>query len=111
MEELDERQDDRILLTQEEKASLTLLEPLFVRHRDFVLDILSRDIRSDPEGASLLSDDLASARLKQVQQEYPLFLLDGESRRSLGTEGGQAADDRDPFGLDAGRHLAPSSNF
>ena len=111
MEELDERHDDRILLTQEEKASLTLLEPLFARHRDFVLDILSRDIRSDPDGASLLSDDLASARLKQLLQEYPLFLLNGESRRSLSREGGQAADDRDPFGLDAGWHLSTSVQF
>src|SRR5206468_3144468 len=101
MEECDHRQDDRILLTQEEKASLTLLEPLFARHGDFALNMLSRHIRGDPDGTSLLSEDLASAWLKQ----HSLILLNGENRGSVGREDGQAAGDPAPSGLDAACHV------
>jgi signal transduction histidine kinase len=71
MEERDGRQENGTLLTQEEEASLTLLGPLFARNRDLIFEILPRDLRSEPDGASLLRDDLASARLTRMQQEHP----------------------------------------
>ncbi|MBI3806118.1 MAG: hypothetical protein HY281_01160 [Nitrospirae bacterium] len=111
MEERDGRQDDRMLLTQEEEASLTLLEPLFARHRDLIFEILPRYIRSEPDGASLLSDDLASARLTRVQQEHSLALSNGAKEGSVGREGGEAADSRDPFGLGVGGHLRTIAHF
>ena len=77
MEDRDGRQDERILLTQEEEASLTLLEPLFARHRDLIFENLPRYIRSEPDGASLLSGELASARLTRVQQEHSCSLPKG----------------------------------
>lgn len=104
-------QDDRMLLTQEEEASLTLLEPLFVRHRDLIFEILPRNIRSEPDGASLLSDELASARLTRVQQTHPLSLPNGEKEGSVDSEGGETADSRDPFGLGLGRQLQTIAHF
>lgn len=111
MEERDGRQEDRTLLTREEEASLPLLEPLFARHLDLILETLSLHLGSDPNLASLLSDDLAVARLKQSQQEYLLSLLNGENEGSVGRDGAQAAEYRDPFGLGAGWHLRTFVHF
>ncbi len=111
MEERDGRQENGTLLTQEEEASLTLLEPLFARHRDLIFEILPSHIRSDQDGATLRSDDLASARLKRVQQEHPLSLPNGEKEGSVSREGRQAADYRNPFGLGAGWHLRTIVHF
>ena len=63
----------------EEEASLRLLEPLFARHLDRILETLALHLGSDPDLASLLSDDLAVARLKRSQQEYLLSLLNGKN--------------------------------
>ncbi len=111
MEERASRQDDRMLLTQEEEASLTLLEPLFARHRDRIFEILPRYIRSEPNRASLLSDDLASARLTRVQQEHALSFPNGEKEGSVGREGGEATDSHDPFGLGLGRQVQTIACF
>jgi signal transduction histidine kinase len=111
MEERDGRQENGTLLTQEEEASLPLLEPLFVRHLAPILETLSLHLGSDPDVASLLSDDLAVARLKRTQQEYLLSLLNGESEGSVASDGAQAAQYRDPFGLGAGWHLRTSAHF
>ena len=111
MEERDGRQVDRMLLTREEEASLRLLEPLFTRHLDLILESLSLHLGSDPDVASLLSDDLAVARLKRSQQEYLFSLLNGENQGSVGRDGVQAAAYRDPFGLDAGWHLRTFVHF
>ena len=111
MEERDGRQENGTLLTQEEEASLPLLEPLFVRHLAPILETLSLHLGSDPDVASLLSDDLAVARLKRTQQEYLLSLLNGESEGSVASDGAQAAQYRDPFGLGAGLHLRTSAHF
>jgi signal transduction histidine kinase len=111
MEELDGRQVDRMLLTREEEASLPLLEPLFTRHLDLILETLSLHLGSDPDLASLLSDDLAVARLKRSQQEYLLSLLNGGNEGSVGRDGVQAAEYRDPFGLGAGWQLRTFVHF
>lgn len=111
MEELDGRQVDRMLLTREEEASLPLLEPLFTRHLDLILETLSLHLGNDPDLAQLLSDDLAVARLKRSQQEYLLSLLNGEKQGSNGKDGAQAAEYRDPFGLGAGWHLRTFVHF
>lgn len=111
MEERDGWHDDRMLLTQEEEASLTLLEPLFARHRDLIFESLPRYIRSEPDRASLLWDDLASARLTGVQQEDPLSLPNGEQEGSVGKEGGETADSRDPCSLGTGRQLQTIAHF
>ena len=111
MEERDGLQVDRMLLTREEEASLILLEPLFARHRDLIFEILPRYIRSEPDGASLLSDELTSARLTRVQQEYPPSLPNEEKEGSVGREDGEAADSRDSFGLGLGRQLRTIAHF
>ena len=111
MEERDGRQVDRMLLTREEEASLRLLEPLFTRHLDLILESLSLHLGSDPDLAPLLSDDLAVARLKRSQQEYLLSLLNGENEGSVGRDGVQVAEYRDPFGLDAGWQLRTFVHF
>ena len=111
MEERDGRQEDRMLLTREEEASLPLLEPLFARHLDLILETLALHLGSDPDVASLLSDDLAVARLKRSQQEYLLSMLNGEDKGSVGRDGAQAAPYRDPFGLGAGWHLRTFVHF
>jgi len=111
MEERNGRQVDRMLLTREEEASLPLLEPLFARHLDLILETLSLHLGSDPDLASLLSDDLAVARLKRSQQEYLLSLLNGENEGSVGKDGVQAAEYRDPFGLGAGWQLRTFVHF
>ena len=100
-----------MLLTREEEASLPLLEPLFARHLDLILETLSLHLGNDPDLASLLSDDLAVARLKRSQQEYLLSLLNGENEGSAGGDGAQAAEYRDPFGLGAGWHLRTFVHF
>lgn len=102
MEERDGREEDRtMLLTREEQASLPLLEPLFTRHLDLILETLALDLGSDSDVASLLSDDLAVARLKRSQQEYLFSLLNGESEGSVGRDGAPARQYRDPFGFGA----------
>jgi signal transduction histidine kinase len=111
MEERDGRQDDRMLLTQEEEASLPLLEPLFARHLDLILERLALHFRSDPDVSSLLSDDLEVARMKRAQQEYLFSLLNREREGSVGRDGAQAAQYRDPFGLGAGWHLRTFVHF
>lgn len=85
-----------MLLMQEEEASLPLPEPLFARHLDLILETLALHLGSDPDVASLLSDDLAVARLKRSQQEYLLSVLNGENQGSNGRDGAQAAQYRDP---------------
>jgi signal transduction histidine kinase len=111
MEERDGRQEDRMLLTREEEASLPLLEPLFARHLDLILETVSLHLGNDPDVASLLSDDLAVARLKRSQQEYLRSLLNGENKGSVGRDGAQTAHYRDPFGLGAGWHLRTFVHF
>lgn len=111
MKERDGREEDRMLLTREEEASLPLLKPLFARHLDLILETLSLHLGNDPDLASLLSDDLAVARLKRSQQEYLLSLLNGENEGSAGGDGAQAAEYRDPFGLGAGWHLRTFVHF
>lgn len=110
-EERDGHQEDRMLLTREEEASLPLLEPLFTRHLDLILETLALHLGSDPDVASLLSDDLAVARLKQSQQAYLLSLLNGRGERSAGRAGAQVTQYRDPFGLGAGWHLRTFVHF
>ena len=111
MEERDGRQENGTLLTREEEASLPLLQPLFARHLDLILETLALHLGSDPGVASLLSDDLAVARLKRSQQEYLLSLLNGENQGSVDRDGAQAAQYRDPFGLGAGWHLRTFVHF
>jgi len=100
-----------MLLTREEEASLPLLEPLFAHHLDLILDTLALHLESDPDVASLLSDDLAVARLKRSQQEYLLSLVNGKDKGSVGRDGAEAALYRDPFGLSAGWHLRTIVHF
>lgn len=111
MEERDGRQENGTLLTREEEASLPLLESLFARHLDLILETLSLYLGSDSDVASLLSDDLAVARLKRSQQEYLLSLLNGKNEGSVGRDSAQAAQYRDPFGLGAGWHLRTFIHF
>lgn len=59
----------------------------------------------------MLSDDLTVARLKRSQQEYLLSLLNREGERSVGRDGAQATQYRDPFGLGAGWHLRTFVHF
>ena len=100
-----------MLLTREEEVSLRLLEPLFARHLDLILETLALHLGSDPDLASLLSDDLAVARLKRSQQEYLLSLLNWKNAEAVGRAGVQAAEYRDPFGLGAGWHLRTFVHF
>src|SRR2546422_8103261 len=111
MEERNGWQVDRMLLTREEEASLPLLEPLFARHLDLILETLALHLGSDPDLASLLSYDLAVARLKRSQQEYLLSLLNWKNAEAVGRAGVQAAEYRDPFGLGAGWHLRTFVHF
>lgn len=111
MEERDGRQEDSMLLTREEEASLPLLEPLFARHFDLILETLTLHLVSDPDAASLLSDDLAVARLKRLQQAHLLSLLNREREGPVGRDGAPAAEYRDPFGLGAGWHLRTFVHF
>ena len=111
MVERDGREEDRMLLTPEEEASLSLLEPLFARHLDRILETLTLHLGSDQDGASLLSDDLAVARLKRSQQEYLFSMLNGESEGPIGREGVPLTEYRDPFGLGTGWHLRTFAHF
>ena len=111
MEARDDRQEDRMLLTQEEEAALPLLEPLFARHLDIILETLAFHLGNDPDAASLLSDDLEVARLKRSQRAYLLSLLNGEQEGSVGRDGAQEPQYRDPFGLGAGWHLRTFVHF
>ena len=111
MEERDGREVDRMLLTREEEASLPLLEPLFARHLELILETLSLHLGSDSDLASLLSDDLAVVRLKRSQQEYLLSLLNGKNGDAVGGDGAQAAEYRDPFGLGTGWHVRTFVHF
>ncbi len=111
MEEYDGRHEDGTLLTQEEETSLRLLEPLFTRHRDRILETLAPHLGNDHDRASLLSDDLAVARLKRSQQEYLFSLPNGNNGEIAGRNAAQAADYRGPFGLGAGWHLRTFVHF
>jgi signal transduction histidine kinase len=105
MDARDGRQDARMLLTQEEEASLPLLKPLFVYHLDHILETLAHDLVSDHEVASVQSDDLAVARLKRAQQAYLFSLLNGNNGHAVGGTGASSGEYRDPFGLGVGWHL------
>lgn len=94
MEERDGRQENGILLTQEEEASLTLLEPLFACHQELFFDLLPR-----------------VSRLTRLQREHQLPLPKGEHEGSVDGESGQAGDTRDSFGFGAGRQLRTSAHF
>lgn len=72
---------------------------------------MSLHLGSDPDLAPLLSDDLAVARLKRSQQEYLLSLLNRENEGSVGRDGVQTAEYRDPFGLGAGWQLRTFVHF
>ena len=99
MEEGNTRQENGMLLTQEEQASLRLLEPLFVRHLDLILESLVLHLGSDSALAPLLSDEIEVARVKRSQQEYLFSLVNGKNEGSVGRDSVQAADYRDPFGF------------
>lgn len=111
MEERDGQQEDRMLLTREEEASLPLLEPLFARHLDIILETLSLHLGTDPDLASLLSDDLEGARLKRAQQAYLFSVLNRANEGSVGRNGAQVAEYRDSFVLGAGWHLRTFVHF
>jgi signal transduction histidine kinase len=111
MEEYDGRHENGTLLTQEEETSLRLLEPLFTRHRDRILETLAPHLGSDHDRASLLSDDLAVARLKRSQQEYLFSLPNGNNGEIASRNAAQAPDYRGPFGLGAGWHLRTFVHF
>jgi signal transduction histidine kinase len=111
MEERDGRQVHRMLLTREEEASLPLLEPFFARHLKLILETLAPHLGNDPDPASLLSDDLAVARLKRSQQEYLFSLPNGNNGEIVSRNAAQAPDYRGPFGLGAGGHLRTFVNF
>ena len=111
MEERDGRQVHRMLLTREEEASLPLLEPLFARHLRLILETLALHLGNDHDRASLLSDDLAVARLKRLQQEYLFSLPNGNNGEIASRNAAQAPDYRGPFGLGAGWHLSTFVHF
>ncbi len=111
MEERDGRQVDSMLLTREEEASLPLLEPLFARHLDLILETLAPHLGNDPDPASILSDDLAVARLKRSQQEYLFSLPNGNNGEIASRNAAQAPDYRGPFGLGSGWHLRTFVHF
>ena len=111
MEEREGRQEDGMLLTPEEKASLPLLEPYVARYFDPILETLSSHHGHDSNLTSSLSDGLAVAWLKRSQQAYLLSLLNGENEGSACREAVQAADDRDPFGLGSGLPVENIVNF
>lgn len=107
----DGRQEHGTLLTQEEEASLRLLEPLFARHHDRILETLALHLGSDPDDTSLLADDLAVARLKRSQQEYLLSLPNGNDSECASRNDAQASDFSDPFRLGVGWHLRTFVHF
>lgn len=107
----DNRQKDRLLLTQEEEASLPLLKPLFAGHHDLLLGTFARDGTADREGASSLSDDHEVARFKRIQHAYLFSLPGSEGERSPVSDGVAAPVSRDPFRLGAGWHLRIFSHF
>lgn len=111
MVEHDDRHENGTLLTQEEETSLRLLEPLFTRHRDRILETLAPHLGDDHDRASLLSDDLAVAHLKRSQQEYLFSLPNGNNREIASRNAAQAADYRGPFGLGVGWHLRTFVHF
>ncbi|MCX5723218.1 MAG: response regulator [Nitrospirae bacterium] len=97
--------DDWRRLTQEEEASLPLLEPLFARHLDQILDVLARHLVSDPDMAWLLSDDLQVVRMKRAQRDCVRALLNHVRAKALGRGGTPAADSRELLGFDAAWRL------
>jgi signal transduction histidine kinase len=111
MEKPDGQEWDRTLLTREEASSLSLLEPLLDRHLAPILEALTLHLGSGPEGASLLSDELAVARLKRSQREYLLSMLSGASEGSVDRDGVPVAEYRDPFGLGSEWHLRSFVHF
>jgi len=111
MEKPDGQEWDRTLLTREEASSLSLLEPLLDRHLAPILEALTLHLGSDPDGASLLADDLTVARLKQSQQEYLLSMLNGASEGSLDGDRASVAEHRDPSGLGSEWHLRSFVHF
>jgi signal transduction histidine kinase len=111
MEEHNGRHENGTLLTQEEETSLRLLEPLFTRHRDRILETLAPHLGNDHDRASLLSDDLEVARLKQSQQEYLFSLPNGNNGEIARRNAAQTADYRGPFGLGVGWHLGTFVHF
>lgn len=111
MNERDGLHDDRVMSTLEEEALLPLLKPIFARYIDLVPEPTALHFGETPEVVSLLSDDLAVARLKRLQQEHLASMLNGESDGSVDRESGQVADDRDPSGLGPGWPLRTAAHF
>ena len=111
MEEYVGRHENGTLLTQDEETSLRLLEPLFTLHRDRILETLAPHLGNGHDRASLLSDDLAVARLKRSQQEYLFSLPNGNNREFASRNAAQVADHRGLFGLGAGWHLRTFVHF
>lgn len=111
MEQPDGQERDGTLLTREEAASLSLLEPLLDRHLAPILETLTLHLGSDPDGASLLADDLAVARLKRSQRDYLLSMLNGASEGSLDRDGASVTEYRDPFGLGSEWHFRSFVHF
>ncbi|MDP1948981.1 MAG: hypothetical protein Q8L77_15925 [Nitrospirota bacterium] len=107
----DNRQKDRLLLTQEEEASLPLLKPLFAGHHDLLLGTFACDGSAGREGASSLSDDHEVARFKRIQHAYLFSLPGSEGGRSPVSDGVAAPASRDAFRLGAGWHLRICSHF
>jgi len=107
----DNRQKDRLLLTQEEEASLPLLKPLFAGHHDLLLGTFARDGSADENGVSSLSDDHEVARFKRIQHAYLFSLPGSEGERSPVSDGIEAPVSREPFRLGDGWHLRIFSRF
>ncbi|MEQ1561804.1 MAG: hypothetical protein ABL935_00225 [Nitrospiraceae bacterium] len=107
----DNRQKDRLLLTQEEDAALPLLKSLFAGHHDLLLGTFACDGSAGREGASSLSDDHEVSRFKRIQHAYLFSLPGSEGERSAVKGGAVAPASRDPFRLGAGWHLRIFSHF
>ena len=103
--------EDQLLLSQEERASLTLLRPLVFRHLDLILETLVLQLGSDPCHAWLLESSLAVERLQQSQRQYLLDLLTTESPGQFEGGNGHESAYQDPFGLGAGWHLRSLTHF
>jgi hypothetical protein len=95
------------VLTQNEQAALSLLEPLIERHLDVILETFVLQLGSDPHVAPLLEDDRALDRLKRSQQRYLLALVREEDMM----HDDNGASYRDPFGLGAQWHFRTLTHF
>ena len=95
------------VLTRNEQAALSLLEPLIERHLDVILETFALQLGSDPHVAPLLEDDRALDLLKLSQQRYLLALVrEGDTMHDH-----SEASYRDPFGLGAQWHFRTLTHF